>query len=220
MVVNLRLNYTQAFAYRSDSQASFGYLTAIHFGSGNTTLSADLQATNPIMGTQVSSTAVAILESFQWAGGSTDTLTLDGYVSGPNRDLLSRLVHGPMTDLSVTLSFVIYEFNQVSGRWFRPIYLEGAPLNAMVHKTGAIPQIGIDTTTPVNPVPNSGWLGYKFTVEVDPLLLSSPVQTITTATSPQAKDQTQQSWGTPRPPSPPVQTGHGSPGDTPHAKRA
>ncbi|WP_434391468.1 hypothetical protein [Melittangium boletus] len=128
------LNVSQGFNFRKDKQAAVGFVTEMTVGG--VALKADqetvLDPANP--SAALSGGVVGVLGHYLWELGTTDAMYVSAQISTENKMQLSAALLGDMTDMSVTFSYVVYEYDPIEKKYF--LSNKGEKLEGILEKNG------------------------------------------------------------------------------------
>src|SRR6218665_164775 len=128
------LNVPQGFNFRKDKQASVGFITELTVGG--VALKADqetvLDPMNP--SAAISGGVVGVLSHYLWELGTTDAMYLSAQISTANKKDLTAALLADMTDMSVTFSYIVYEYDPMDKKFF--LSNKGEKLEGILEKNG------------------------------------------------------------------------------------
>jgi len=128
------LDVYQGFNFKKDKQSPVGFITKLTVGE--MTMKADqttiMDPTNP--GKPLEGAVVGVLNHYLWETGVTDAMYLSGQISTENKQELSAKLLGELTNLEVTFSYIIFEYDPAQKKYF--VSNKGKDLKGILEKTG------------------------------------------------------------------------------------
>jgi len=128
------LDVYQGFNFKKDKQTAVGFITKLTVGE--MTMKADqttiMDPTNP--GKPLEGSVVGVLNHYLWETGVTDAMYLAAQVSTANKQELGAKLLGELTNLEVTFSYVIYEYDPMVKKYF--LSNKGTDLKGILEKNG------------------------------------------------------------------------------------
>jgi hypothetical protein len=105
------IDVPQGFNFQKDSQLKMGFIESLKIGkgTGDTATPADMQVEYPD-GTGKKK-VFAVLNTFSWQGGHGDPIKFTGNVSAKNKAVIELLRHQKLSDTSLQIKFVIFDFD-------------------------------------------------------------------------------------------------------------
>lgn len=160
--IEFACNVGSGFVMPPGQHVQVGWVTALNgFGLPPGGLKNDLTVSNPLTGGQ--SSVAGVLAQFIWAGGTSDPLELEFYVSQENAAQIKMLREGVLkTTLVSALNFSIVNFDQENKVWFTALAPEQQLSGILVPQTNPVLNVG---TTPVSV---SGVSVYQVSAEIGP----------------------------------------------------
>ncbi len=131
---NRSLDVYQGFNFKKDKQAPVGFISTMKVGELE--LKADQETvmdpenpTKPLEGG-----AVGILSHYMWEMGTTDAIYMSAQVSVQNKQELSAKLLTDWTNMEVSFSYVIYEYDPKEKKYF--VSNRGKELKGILEKNG------------------------------------------------------------------------------------
>jgi hypothetical protein len=129
----------QAFHWERDIQGPVGHVTKFQISSKD--FPKDLQLVNPLITSGSNATTVAgVIDKIGWNGRPGGKLELDFVVSTSNRRELLTLLHsaggGDLESATVTLGFVVYDYDPLAKKYFKAFHTGGTPITGVI-ETGS-----------------------------------------------------------------------------------
>jgi hypothetical protein len=129
---NRGLDVYQGFNFKKDKQSEVGILMTMKVGGKE--LKADLETIkNPEQPT-ADLKAVAVLRTYRWGTGATDSMEFYGQISTENRQTLAMLVLSDLTNIEVEFSYAIYQYDPLEKKYFKSNFHKSA-LKGLVAKS-------------------------------------------------------------------------------------
>ena len=129
------LDVYQGFNFKKDKQTPVGYITKLVVG--DVELTAD-QATikDPEQpGSDFGSKVVGVLSHYLWETGTTDAMYLSAQISTANKQALAAKLLTDWTNMEVTFSYVVYEYDPREKKYFKSNHAD-AELKGILEKNG------------------------------------------------------------------------------------
>lgn len=154
-------NLDSGFVMPPARPAQVGWVTALNgFGLPPGSFKNDLTVSNPLTGGQMP--VAGVLAQFIWAGGTSDPLQLEFYVSKENATQIRMARETVLNTLVSALNFSIVNFDQENKAWFTALAPEQQLSGILVPQTNPVLNVG---TTPVSV---SGVNVYQIFAEIGP----------------------------------------------------
>jgi hypothetical protein len=176
--LNLDCDVKQGYDFKKDASATVGYLTELILGGQalavDQTMIKDPLKPDAALGSGV----VAVLSSASWGMGPTNAMYFTGQISAANMQTL-RAFMTKVTDLSVKLKFVCYQFDFVAMKMFKSFHSGDAELAGLIEKKGAELSLHF-SATPLSfpPKPKT----FPFSIGIVPAHVEQPIQLATSDT--------------------------------------
>jgi hypothetical protein len=136
------LDVQQGLSFAPGGQQGIGHLlSATFFG---TALTADLTVTDPT--TSTSGPAAGVLQQVQWGETPGSPISMTAYLSSQNATTLQQLLRQTVTNLAVTFSFRVAEFDLQARVYYAAFGPQQPPLKALVGKSGSTLQLQLAST--------------------------------------------------------------------------
>jgi hypothetical protein len=128
------LDVYQGFNFKKDKQTSVGFITELTLGelplvADQTTI---MDPENPT--TELGEGVVGVLNHYLWETGVTDAMYLSGQISVLNKQKLSEQLLKDWTNMEVSFSYRIYEYDPVAKKYF--LSNKGEDLKGILEKNG------------------------------------------------------------------------------------
>lgn len=200
---NKTLSMTQLFNFKKDQQTPVGVIQS--FKIGTTMFDADLMITDPsnvkmdANSQNLDQTAgalpiVAGLSQISWDLGDTNPIKIEGFVGARNKQRLNALLYSSMIDISVSISWTIFDYDLIAKTYFVCFATNGfdsagskTPVFALVAREGS--DLKLTVTDEICEDVNSPKM-FKFTLDVVP---QPKAQKLALAAS--TTDKVLKSWG-------------------------
>jgi hypothetical protein len=129
------LDVKQGFNFDKDKQEKVGFLTSLKIGDQE--LAADMATImDPLNPTQaIASGVMAVLSSYDWNTGSTDSMYFSGQISTENRQKIAEMLLGTWSNVTVEFTFSVYEYEPSKKKFFKAAYVDN-PLKGLLEKNG------------------------------------------------------------------------------------
>jgi len=129
------LGVKQAFNFDKDVHEPVGFLTALTIGKQK--FEADFMTImDPLKPTDtIKDNVVAVLSSFDWNTGSTDSMFFSGQISTQHRQKIAEMLLGTWSDITVEFAFTIYEYEPAQKKFFRSAFVDKT-LHGLIEKNG------------------------------------------------------------------------------------
>jgi hypothetical protein len=178
MTVNrLFCNVEQAFNFQKDAQCLIGHLTKLKIG--DVEYKADIKLTNPADGDKVS--VVGVISTINWSVGQSDLCAFNSRVSETNKSFASVQVDTILSDTSVEVSFIIYDYDPIANKFYQKIDCDSATLNGLLSKSNGDLEIdiGSDQATDVVSPKNYNFYFSIIPIEVEQKINESSNASVT-----------------------------------------
>lgn len=96
------------FAEQRDKHMLVGHVTT--FSVGDTDLEPDLELEDPVE--EAKKKVVGVISSFNWAGGTTDPITIYMQASAINKNTIVNLLNLSLKKMDIEITFNIYQYDQ------------------------------------------------------------------------------------------------------------
>ena len=129
------LDIYQGFNFKKDKQTPVGYITKLVVG--DVPLEAD-QSTikDPEQpGADLGAKVVGVLSHFLWETGTTDAMYMSAQISTSNKQALAAKLLTDWTNMEVTFSYVVYEYDPRQKKYFKSNH-QDAELKGILEKNG------------------------------------------------------------------------------------
>ena len=125
----------QGFNFKKDKQTPVGFITKLTLG--DITLEADQQSVkDPEQpGQNIGSNVVGVLSHYLWETGTTDAMYLSAQISVKNKTALAAKLLTDWTNMEVTFSYVVYEYDPQQKKYFKSNWAD-AELKGLLEKNG------------------------------------------------------------------------------------
>lgn len=132
----------QEYMYACDLQQGFNFDngrqdTVCHINSlkiGSDEYVSDLTVNDPETGQPVNVFGVG--SNMFWVGGYADPVHLMAQISTANKNLIATMVHTSMSNTEMELSFTVYDYDPVAGRYYKAFHTDGKKLKCRIQKSG------------------------------------------------------------------------------------
>jgi hypothetical protein len=148
--IRLQCNWQGAFNVSPKHKGAYGYLTEWS-GLGGLLLAKDIVVWNPITGTaqQVlggqTVPCVGVLESFSFAGDTTDPIRVSCFVSKDNQTNIRAKLSRELVNTKIKAAFTVADYDESSKNWFGAVdLLDPKRLDAVVNTVDGELQVSID----------------------------------------------------------------------------
>jgi hypothetical protein len=156
-----------AFDYKS-SKGAFGHLTTLELAGY--TLDPDMSVQTPTTGANTN--VVGILSGIAWGSGRnpavTDPILLSMEISSANAAKVKDVLHRPPTEIQVTISFAVYDYDHVDDKYF--VACQGAAdetaLKGHIRRLGN--SIALEVDEEGTALPEAGTTLFQVTAELEP----------------------------------------------------
>jgi len=129
------LDIYQGFNFKKDKQTSVGYITKLKVGdvelAADQTTIKDPEQPGADLGTKV----VGVLSHYLWETGTTDAMYLSAQISTANKQSLSAKLLTDWTNMEVSFTYVVYEYDPREKKYFKSNHLD-AELQGILEKNG------------------------------------------------------------------------------------
>lgn len=129
------LDVYQGFNFKKDKQTPVGYITALKVG--DVTFVADQETIkDPEQPDKaIASKVVGVLNHYMWATGITDAIYLSAQISTNNKQALAAALLGSWSNIEVSLSYVVYEYDPKAKKYYKSNSVDAA-LKGLLEKSG------------------------------------------------------------------------------------
>jgi hypothetical protein len=128
------LDVYQGFNFKKDKQAPVGFITKLTLGALE--MKADQETVmdpeNPTKA--LDGGVVGVLNHYLWETGTTDAMYMSAQVSTENKQILSAELFKDWTNMEVSFSYVIYEYDPKDKKYF--VSNRGKELKGILEKNG------------------------------------------------------------------------------------
>jgi hypothetical protein len=114
------LDVEQGYNFKADIQKNIGHIISLQIGtvSNITQFKADTQLQSPMDPVNTLKPKVGVMSSVTWGGGYGDPMEFKFHVSTQNKQKLSNLIHGGLSDTTVNIEFAVWEYDPVAATWY------------------------------------------------------------------------------------------------------
>lgn len=148
--IKLTCNWQGAFNVSAQRKGPFGYLTEWS-GLGGLILAKDIVVWNPISGTaqQVlggqTVPCVGVIESFSFAGDTSDPIRISCYVSKDNQANIRAKLSRELVNTKIKAAWIVAGYDESSKGWYEAVDLiEPKRLDAIVNTVDGELQVAVD----------------------------------------------------------------------------
>lgn len=172
----------RAFDFKNDKGA-LGHLTSLELAGH--TLDTDISIQTPTTGANAN--VVGILSGIAWGSGHnpgiTDPILLSVEISSANAAMVRDLLHRTPTEIEVTISFAVYNYDHVEEKYF--VACQGAAdetaLKGHVRRLGN--SIALEIEEEATALPQAGSKLFQLTAELEPAPITQMIALGTSATA-------------------------------------
>jgi len=130
-----QMDVYQGFNFKKDKQSKVGFVTELKLGdlqmvADQTTI---MDPENPT--TELGEGVVAVLSHYLWETGVTDAMYLSAQISTANKQSLSAKLLTDWTNMEVSFTYVVYEYDPREKKYFKSNHLD-AELQGILEKNG------------------------------------------------------------------------------------
>jgi hypothetical protein len=174
----------RAFDFKSNKGA-FGHLRSLEIAGY--TLDADVSVQTPLTDANANANVVGILSGIAWGSGHnpgiTDPILLSVEISLANAAKVREILHRPPTEIQVTISFAVYNYDHVEEKYF--VACQGAAdetaLKGHVRRLGN--SIALEIEEDATALPQAGTKLFQLTAELEPAPITQMIALGTSATT-------------------------------------
>lgn len=177
----------QGFNFRKDKNTRVGFIDSFTIG-GVDELEADIKVRDPL-DPEAELSVFAVLHEGSWGMATTDPLSFSGQVSNDNKKAIDVALLKDMTQIDVTFSFTIYEYDSSAKKYYKAFHDNDTDMKGRIQKHGNDLAMSVGDS-PDNMVQSPE--NYSFSVSLVP---ESEAQELHLAVSEDAKFVKQ--WGVP-----------------------
>ncbi len=123
----------------------------------------DLTVADPTTGQPIK--VIGVGADMYWGGGYTDPLQFSTLVSTDNKNQIVGLLQTSMSNTDMEVSFTVYDYDPVAGRYYKAFHTDDKKLNAQVLRAGGELNLFVDDADPVTMDP----ITWMFAVGAVPL---------------------------------------------------
>ena len=129
------LDIYQGFNFKKDKQVPVGYITKLKVGDND--LKADQESIkDPEQPDKaLKNKVVGVLNHYLWETGVTDAMYFSAQVSTSNKQTVASALLGTWSNVEVTFSYTIYEYDPLAKKYFKSNYID-AELKGILEKNG------------------------------------------------------------------------------------
>ncbi len=149
--IRIACDWQGAFNVSPRRKGPYGYLTEWS-GLGGLILSKDIVVWNPISGTSQqllggqTVPCVAVIESFSFAGDSTDPIRVSCFVSKDNQTNIRSKLSRDLVNTKIKTAFTVADYDESSKNWFGAVdLLDPKRLDALVNTVDGELQVFVDS---------------------------------------------------------------------------
>jgi hypothetical protein len=133
------LDVKQGFNFDKFKQDKVGFLISIKIGEKDELKSDLVTVMDPTAPTQKingDDGVFAVLSSFDWNTGATDSMYFSGQISTENRQKIASLLMGTWSHVEVEFKFAVYEYELSKKKYFKSAFTEKT-LKGLIEKNGS-----------------------------------------------------------------------------------
>jgi hypothetical protein len=149
--IRITCDWQGAFNVSARHKGAYGYLTEWS-GLGGLILAKDIVVWNPISGTaqQVlggqTVPCVGVMESFAFAGETTDPIRIVCYVSKDNQTNIRAKLSRDLVNTKIKMAFTVVDYDESSKNWYEAVdLLDPVRLDATVNTVDGELQVFVDS---------------------------------------------------------------------------
>jgi hypothetical protein len=128
-----QLDVQQGFDFMRDRHSPVGFITSLKVGG--TALTADITALKNPEDPGETLVAVAVLTQYDWTAGVTDPMHFGGQVSTANKQKLAEMLMSNMSDKTVELTYVVYDYDPLQKKYFKSASVDGT-ITGLIEQRG------------------------------------------------------------------------------------
>jgi hypothetical protein len=166
----------QGFNFKKDKQTPVGFISKLSIG--DVSLTADQTCVDPLQPVNTLR-VVGVCSDVLWELGVTDALYFSAQISVANKQAVTELLYGTLTNVEVICQFVVFDYDPVAKTYFKAFQSKDVDLRGVLEKKGEDLNLSVadDVSTEVQAPEN-----YAMSLGIKP----QPVaQTLTIATADQ-----------------------------------
>jgi len=118
-----------ALNFDRDEHDHVGHLLSFKLGT-DVTLTEDIALMEPTEHGDVD--VCGVITELKWGGSPEDEMELSALISGANRQQVMNVVHKNVTEVSVKLDFVIYDYDNEATEWFTALTTKDTEISGFI----------------------------------------------------------------------------------------